>query len=249
MPEVFDALADSYDDAFTNSLVGQSQRSEVWYRLGKVLGNSPLRILELNCGTGEDAIRFAQLGHAVTATDISPEMIRVAKSKNAPVDFHVLDARNIEDEKQPFDLVFSNFGGLNFLSEAELKDFTQNLDNRLVPGGKFVLVLIHSYCFWEMMYFSLRFRFGKAFRRQRRKSDYKGSPVYYYSQKDVRKIFSGFQLLSSCPVGVITPPSYDEKFLRFFWRKPRIQHSERKAERLAAKLIGADHWMYVFQKI
>ena len=39
-------------------------------------------ILELNAGTGEDAVYFAQQGHNVHATDISAGMQEVADQKN-----------------------------------------------------------------------------------------------------------------------------------------------------------------------
>jgi len=40
------------------------------------------RILDLACGTGNLAIDLAQRGHFVHGIDISPEMIRIAKSKS-----------------------------------------------------------------------------------------------------------------------------------------------------------------------
>jgi len=54
---------------------------------------SPLKVLEINCGTGEDAVKFAHTGACRFATDASAGMIEKAKEKLAsphmdlPVEF------------------------------------------------------------------------------------------------------------------------------------------------------------------
>ena len=67
----FDGVADRYDVEFTDTAVGRALRSVVWSRLVTVFRPSQ-RILELGCGTGEDAIRLAMAGMSVVATDPSP---------------------------------------------------------------------------------------------------------------------------------------------------------------------------------
>ena len=85
MTEDFDIASAQYDTAFTFSKIGKAQRKMVFKYLNPILTQrQKLSILELNCGTGEDAIRFAQLGHHVLATDISEGMINVAKAKATP---------------------------------------------------------------------------------------------------------------------------------------------------------------------
>ena len=58
---VFDAIAEEYDRIFTDSVIGKAQRSLVHAALNDrfYMGQ---RILELNCGTGEDAILLASQG-------------------------------------------------------------------------------------------------------------------------------------------------------------------------------------------
>ena len=61
---------------------------------GNARGNQ--RILELGCGTGEDALRLARRGLEVVAVDASPGMIQVARQKAQErdlgnrVEFHCL---------------------------------------------------------------------------------------------------------------------------------------------------------------
>lgn len=246
-PPVFDALAAQYDDDFTRSFIGQAQRSEVWYHLQPFLPADPCDILELNCGTGHDARMLAALGHRVLATDISPAMIARAGQAPSPVQWKVMDARNLFSCEQKFDLVFSNFGGLNFLSGPELETLAVDLSACLKPGGRLVLVFIHNYCLWETIYFMLRFRYGKAFRRQYGAADFRGEKIYYYSQRQIQQIFSAYQLQAAYPIGILTPPSYEEKFVRLIRRTPRLQKTPRRLERTLATIMGADHRMYIFK--
>lgn len=84
------------------------------------------KILELACGTGSVAISLEELGYyEITASDLSPQMIEVAKEKALKVDsevqFRTLDFLNIDIEDQ-FDVIFSVFDSVNYLqAESEIK--------------------------------------------------------------------------------------------------------------------------------
>jgi SAM-dependent methyltransferase len=79
-PAAFDAWAGDYDDIFTHAALGKLLRARVWEELARRF-SSGQHILELACGTGEDAIWLAQKGVRVTATDGSAKMVEVAKAK------------------------------------------------------------------------------------------------------------------------------------------------------------------------
>ena len=51
----FDSLAAKYDDLFTRSMIGRAQRGVVWDALIDTF-EPGAHILEVNCGTGEDAL-------------------------------------------------------------------------------------------------------------------------------------------------------------------------------------------------
>src|ERR1700722_6109350 len=76
----FDHLAEDYDQIFTNSLIGRAQRNAVWKVLTETFSQND-NILELNCGTGEDAIFLAGSGISVLACDASRQMIVRAKER------------------------------------------------------------------------------------------------------------------------------------------------------------------------
>src|SRR5271165_6783532 len=90
--EAFDRIAGAYDDVFTRSAIGQAQREQVWRRMLQAFAVGE-RILELNCGTGEDARFLGARGRKIVACDASAEMIAIAaagtkrEAKSAGISF------------------------------------------------------------------------------------------------------------------------------------------------------------------
>jgi len=221
MNSFFDIAATNYDTTFTNTKIGKEQRKKVYKNLDIIFNaTTSLDILELNCGTGIDAIAFAEKGHQIIATDISEEMIKVANSKNnnTSLSFQVLDCKKLTKntfEKQ-FDIVFSNFGGLNCLSFNNLSNLLHTVSELLKPKGKFIMVLMPKNCLWEQLYFSLKGNFKKSKRRNTEEAllvnvDGIQVPTWYYNPKDVEKMLTNNFAVTNCvPVGITVPPSYLE---------------------------------------
>jgi SAM-dependent methyltransferase len=76
----FDELAAGYDEGFTATAIGTLMREAVWRRLDACFAAGD-RVLELNCGTGEDAVHLARRGVRVLATDASAAMLALARTK------------------------------------------------------------------------------------------------------------------------------------------------------------------------
>lgn len=66
--EAFDRHAEVYDERFSRVALAQEIRADVW-RIADAVFSPGARLLDLGCGTGEDAIHFAQNGCRVTAID------------------------------------------------------------------------------------------------------------------------------------------------------------------------------------
>src|SRR5580692_11600007 len=127
-------------------------------------------ILELNAGTGTDAIWFAEQGYRVHATDIAEGMHERLREKvrlrgigdkvtTEQCSFTALDSLQ---ERGPFDLIYSNFAGLN--CTGELDRVLRSFADLLRPGGQVSLVILPGFCLWEtLMAFLGKFR--TAFRR------------------------------------------------------------------------------------
>jgi ubiquinone/menaquinone biosynthesis C-methylase UbiE len=224
---VFNKMAIDYDAVFTNSKIGQLQREKVWKYLNDNFQFADnFRVLELNCGTGEDASIFAQKGCRVTATDISSQMLKVSTAKaeklgvSASIEFTTLDLNSIEEHhfEDKYDLVFSNFGGLNCVSESSLRSLKDTLASVLKPNGRFVAVVMPAKCMMETIYFLLRLEVGKAFRRGEKQVEWKNdqgevSMIHYYSPNEFRDSFKEvFEMKTLLPIGLWIPPSYTEQF-------------------------------------
>lgn len=220
----FDDAAEGYDEAFTHSLIGSAQRREVWRYLLKALGKRPLRVLEINCGTGEDAIKMAEMGHDILATDLSHEMIRQAKlkvgSEKRNLSFKVCDMNDLKDlEKEiTFDLILSNFGGLNCLSPEEIVGLQEQLNKILSPHGKLVWVVMPKYPLIEMIKMGLKFDF-KSIRRKENSLEVNvnGNKVttWYYGPAELLNLLKkNFRLEKLKPIGLFIPPSYMNKWVQ-----------------------------------
>jgi ubiquinone/menaquinone biosynthesis C-methylase UbiE len=216
----FDSASSKYDAEFTFSNIGKAQRRMVFKYLNPIIHqDKKLSILELNCGTGEDAIQFSKLGHHVIATDISKGMINLAQAKSKNVNFQIQDIKALQEEsfETKFDLIISNFGGFNCLSKSEIETFFKTASRLLHPNGKIVLVIMPKYCLWEKLYFSLKGDFKNAKRRQTSESviaNVDGAKVktWYYNPEDITSITKGhYNTEKVKPIGITIPPSYLEK--------------------------------------
>jgi len=220
----FDSAAPYYDEAFTNSEIGKLQRSRVLNYLISILPNNSLNILELNCGTGADAIWFAKKGYKVWATDISEKMIQIGRVKveqfnlSDKIIFEQLDINEINEKyfTTKFDLVFSNFGGLNCLTETELNALSKKLKHLLKPAGRFVAVVMSDFCMIESIYFFSKFRFNQIFRRKSMQPVKVNNSIvntYYYNPKRFNVYFKDeFILNKTLSIGLTIPPSYLNNF-------------------------------------
>lgn len=256
MADSFDISAVNYDETFTFSLIGKAQRERVYHYLDKHLSDHPLKVLELNCGTGEDAHYISKKGHYITATDISSGMLETAKTKHPNIDFRRLDITKLSSEtfEHSFDLIFSNFGGLNCLTPEQLQLVVNISAELLAPKGKAIWVIMPKKTFWERLYFFLKGDLKKAKRRNTKKAVFANVdgvqvPTWYFNPKEVlhmsQKRFSAIDLR---PIGIAIPPSYLEKFFR---NKKGLLNGLTTIETwIQSKIFAkyADHYLIALQK-
>ncbi len=255
----FDHIASAYDSVFTQSAIGQLQRKQVWTYLEKITPElNGLEILELNCGTGEDALLFSERGFNIVATDVSEEMLKVTQQKahqfsmQNKISSHYLDLDSFDETlfDKKFDLIFSNFGGLNCINPEALQKLLEKLPKVLSPKGRFIAVIMPKFCLWESIYFTLRFQGKNIFRRWTSRdvpANLDGAVVktWYYRPSQIRRWSAeNFATVTRQPIGFALPPSYLEKFFsrhkRFLFGLNAI---ERKLFRLAFLSGMADHFI------
>lgn len=99
-------------------------------------------VLELGCGTGEIAIRLAHLGKNVCATDISKDMLEIAKYKCIDFKVDVMLSRVdmcdfVVDTK--LDLILCLCDSLNYVTNLkDVKNVFQNTYDALKKDGTFI---------------------------------------------------------------------------------------------------------------
>jgi ubiquinone/menaquinone biosynthesis C-methylase UbiE len=177
------------------------------------------KLLELNAGTGIDAMFLAARGIRVHATDISENMINAikekVKSKNAEnmVDTELCSFENIgQIKEEDFYGAISNFGGLNCIGNFE--KLSNDLSQKIKSGGKFIAVVMNKFCPWEIFYYLLKFNFKEAFRRFKKEGIYAGLGnekiwTYYFSPSGFAKFFSRhFKTKKIYTLGLYTPSPY-----------------------------------------
>lgn len=246
----FDDLAPEYDASFTSTPLGSVLRALVWSRLDRVLAGAR-RVLEIGCGTGEDAIRLACRGARVLAIDASPAMLRVAAEKarvqgcSERIDFRCLPMEELDSIRtaEKFDGTLSNFGALN--CTIELPSVIRSVAEQLEPGARLVWVLMGRYVPWEWGWYLLRAEPKKAWRRLRDSASWRGLTIAYPMPRDVKRMLQPFFRVDSLsPLGFALPPSYAAAWLN---RRPQmlaaLTHLEHMAQGCSPLASCADHYI------
>jgi ubiquinone/menaquinone biosynthesis C-methylase UbiE len=218
----FDRIAEEYDRVFTNSAIGRVQRDAVW-EIAERTFSPGSHILELNCGTGEDAFFFSRLGMKVYACDASENMIEIARRRqlreapHSAVEFNVLATESLSalDDLPMFDGVFSNFGGLNCVTN--IAEVGRQLARRVRPGGKLLLCICSRFCLWEIAWFLCHSDVRRAFRRVRGKATAMlngvAVSIHYPTVREIcAALHPWFALHRVKSIGLVVPPSYLEQW-------------------------------------
>ena len=250
----FDSAAPTYDQAFTNSMIGRAQRRHVLRIADRELLPGR-RILELNCGTGVDAAHLAERGVDVLATDASEAMVGIARQRCGHLGnarFRVCAIEDIAAIPGPFDGVFSNFSGINCI--AELETFGEQLARLVRPGGTAVLCLFGSFCPWETAWFLGRLEPGKAIRRwigrSRTRIGSSSITVRYWRTHQVRRaLMPWFELAGREGVGILVPPSYLEATARRWPRTLRaLEAADEQIGTMPLLRACGDHVVLTFRR-
>lgn len=242
----FDDLASTYDATFTDTVFGRALREIVWSRIERTFDASQ-RVLELGCGTGEDAVRLASRGIRVVATDASPRMIQVARAKARSgnhaerIEFHCRSMEEIGGclDGQLFDGVLSNFGAVN--CARDLPSLVSNVAANLSPGAPLLWVVMGRHVPWEWLWYLLRGNGRKAFRRLRRGGvEWRGLTISYPTPAEITAhLRPYFTITRISPLGVALPPSYAAEWLK---RSPRILRALTRLELLAQRSATLASW-------
>lgn len=219
----FSKQAPVFDQLYCADTIIQYKRKRVRDHIEQWLAPQS-QILELNAGTGEDAIYFAQKDHLIHATDISANMeemlvkkLNEAKLENK-ITHELCSFTELENLRQPgpYNYIFSNFAGLNCTNQLE--KVMDSFSFLLNPGGLVTLVLMPKFCLWEFLLL-FKGKFKTAFRRfagrKGAKAKIEGEyfRCWYYNPSYIQKYLKvSFDTVSIEGLCTLVPPSYMENF-------------------------------------
>ncbi len=210
-----------YDDDDIANPILQAWRQQVYDHVNQFIKPSSA-ILELNSGTGIDALHFVKQGHRVHCVELSNGMVREINRK---IDTHNLETslsvqqlsyEQLDQVKGKFDYVFSNFGGLN--CSSDLKKITKHLQALLNPEATVTWVIMPPVCLWEIAWM-LKGNFKDALRRFHKNgvmAHLEGQyfKTYYFTLADIQKAFGeNYKLLRCEGLGALSPPPSATNFV------------------------------------
>ena len=137
----WDRGVEDYDDLVAHGRLTRSEADAWKAMLGQQLLPAPARVLEVGAGTGVMSLLIAELGYALTATDISRAMLQEARRKanqrGLSITFEIVDAEVLPFRDGDFDVVF----GRHILWTLPHPDRALMEWHRVLrPGGRLVLV-------------------------------------------------------------------------------------------------------------
>ena len=106
----WDKFANNYDSFIKNTV--DSTYTSILENIGSEL-NINQTVLEIGTGTGIISLSVCSKVYSIVATDISPEMIRLAKQKQVDsdiknIDFQIQDSYNLTFPDKSFDVVIAS---------------------------------------------------------------------------------------------------------------------------------------------
>jgi SAM-dependent methyltransferase len=244
-------MAATYDATFTESGVGRALREIVWSRMEQLFLRSK-RVLELGCGTGEDAMQLTRSGVRVVATDPSSQMLELARRKSLvagcqdQIEFRNVGMQDIGSfaEGELFDGVLSNFGAVNCVED--LPALIGDVAARLVPGAPLLWVLMGRHAPWEWLWYLTRGQWRKAWRRLSPSGvEWRGMIISYPTPREMKTLLRPYFSVSRvAPLGFALPPSYAAAWLN---RAPLVSklltYLERRAQRVSFLASLSDHFI------
>lgn len=149
-PAAFDLDAvfnvDDYLFVYGDELTDERSDAEVafWAQLLRL--DRPMRVLDVACGFGRHANRFAALGHTVTGVDVMPGFLDIARAQaqamGVRVDYRAADMRELpHDLDAAFDRVMLLFTSFGYFDDEGNRQALECVARALKPGGLLALDL------------------------------------------------------------------------------------------------------------
>jgi 2-polyprenyl-3-methyl-5-hydroxy-6-metoxy-1,4-benzoquinol methylase len=186
------------------------------------------RVLEIGCGIGTDTMNFARAGAQVTAIDLSPKSLEVARQRAAVfgledrIRFYCGNSEELNQvvPVEPYDLVYS-FGVIHHTPHPERA--IEQIKQYLAQNGELRLMVYSrvSYKLFAIMKEEDVWDMGRIDELIARNSEAQtGCPVTYtYTTPDLQRLLSGFEIIELSKAHIFT---WDvEAYKQYEYKKDR----------------------------
>ena len=253
----FSSIYEEYEHLSKSNFIDISRRNLIRKEVELFLKPTH-KILEINSGSGIDAVYFAQKGHPVLATDIASGSETYISEKIELLKLDLLKFKkcsftNLKTiENQTFDCIFSNYGGLNCIDNLEL--VFEQFEHLLHPNGYVTLVVMPPFYPIEML--TLLKGNKKAFRRWNKKGtvanvENEAVQTFYYTPNQVKKAFSAkFRHVKTTNIGTFYPSSHYQSLVKYEKIVSRLMQFDEWINKSPMMIKGiGDYYVITFQKI
>lgn len=162
------------------------------------------KVLEIGCGIGTDTINFARAGAVVTAVDLSPESLKIARKRaevfqlQDKIKFYEANAERLSEfiPIETFDLVYS-FGVIHHSPHPE--KIIDQIRRFFVTRGSTLKIMVYHRYSWKV-FWMLMLEKGKFWKLDeiiaKHSEAQTGCPVTYtYTKKTVEELIgNGFEI-------------------------------------------------------
>ena len=200
------------------------------------LAGRQLRVLDVNCGTGNDFPFWLGKGANITGIDGSAGMLNKAAAtyregiNDGRVSLYQGRLEELEKDSlglREFDIIYSITGGFSYIDDSVFSDKIGVLKDMLAPDGVMVTAHLNNFCLPESLAFLFRGKFSRSMVRLKKIISLgNGETMYLRGHRSLVRLFKPyFPEVETRPLIAVAPPYQTD--LRF---SPSLLHQFRRLE-------------------
>lgn len=243
------SIAGKYDELLQKNRFSVILRS-LFQKILSEYGPGGKAVLDLGCGTGEDALFLSENGALVTAVDFSQNMLDAAQNKSRAyiggknIRFVKSDIEGfLNNNSTEFNLVISNFDAVNYIED--IPAFSNSTACALKPGGSLIVTVLNKVCLSEFFYSVMTLRLSRAYWALVNRNKYLVNGLGLRSPGEMKKLMAeNFTPVRVTGVGIFIPPhNLEGMYGKISFLLPALLQAEKLVRRNRLFCKFSDHYI------